>query len=399
LNCTFDELNKVQSEASMVEEYRDLVNKGKEIFKKEIESLLPNVKLGETAGRMTEEELNSLIAHAQQRIEQLNLKLEEQQVLEITHVDTAIEKQRIEDERQANIILTRELEKQLLDFDILKQKLTKELNTVHESDVRHQLSRQAAAHSDHLRGVLKIQEIELRENFEELSNERIREEKTILREKMDEYFNQLKGIKEVLDDRNQYEIEAQQSQQLWLSCQKIVDKFEIKDQECIKLSIDDFKSISEASNGNELIDTTINSIPKEAFEIGLASSEVLRKRFEKVNQICRRVALVDETGGSPYTFFISFLHSLFIFGKSKIYQSSEDIPSDGLSTFIVLDNAAHYLQEGNIDIAVRFVNQLNGESFLRAKDWLNDARLYLETQQALTILLTCASASGLSCLS
>jgi len=218
---------------------------------------------------------------------------------------------------------------------------------------------------------------------------------------MDNYSNQLIGIDQVLDDRSEYENEANRSHTMWLSCQKVIDKFASasKDQQIIKLSSDDFETILIAANGNELIDTTISTIPKEAFEIGLNTPEILQKRFEKVDQICRRVALIDETGGSPYKYFLSYLHSLFIFGKNKIYNNTEEIPSNGLSTFIILDNAAYYLRNGNIELAVKFVNQLSGESLLRAKDWLNDARLYLETEQALNILITCASAAGLGCLS
>jgi len=397
LNCSFDELNKIQSEALLIEEYQDLVSKGKDQFKSEIESLLPNVILGSTDGKLTEEELNSLIAHAQRKIEQLHLKLEEQQALEITHIGNAVEIQQIEDEKQANITLTRELEKQLLDFDIAKQKLVKELNLQHEDDLRQQLSRQASAQFDHLRNVLKVQEIELKENLEEIYNEKIKDGKNVLREKMDDYTNQLKGINEVLDGRSEYEVKALKSQQMWLSCQKVFDKFETKDQVIIKLSHDDFESISKASDGNALVETSLSTIPSEAFDIGVTSPDVLKDRFKKVDQICRRVALIDETGGSPYRYVLSYLHSLFIFGKSKIYDRSEDIPSEGLSTFIIMDNAAYYLDQGNVEQAAKFLNQLKGESFLMAKDWLDDARLYLETKQALTILLTYASASGLGC--
>ena len=98
-------------------EYRDLVKKGREQFRKELEGIMPEVQIKKrigkslkclrcflvvinhlteetgdinimvfilgfcsAGGRMTEEELNSLIAHAHRRIDQLQKQLAEQQV-------------------------------------------------------------------------------------------------------------------------------------------------------------------------------------------------------------------------------------------------------------------------------------------------------------------------------
>merc|ERR1719228_2705580 len=51
----------VQSKASVMEEYKDLVEAGREQFHKEMASIMPDVKLGEKNGKLTEEELNMFI--------------------------------------------------------------------------------------------------------------------------------------------------------------------------------------------------------------------------------------------------------------------------------------------------------------------------------------------------
>jgi hypothetical protein len=71
--------------------------------------------------KLTEEELNSLIAHAHQQIEQLQHQLAEQQALGQKHLDDAIEKQRKEDEHLTNQVLEVELQKQKSQFEIQKQ--------------------------------------------------------------------------------------------------------------------------------------------------------------------------------------------------------------------------------------------------------------------------------------
>ena len=55
-------LDNVQKEAKLVDEYRNLVEEGKQQFQKEIEAILPERKLGNAA--LTEEELNIFMTHA-----------------------------------------------------------------------------------------------------------------------------------------------------------------------------------------------------------------------------------------------------------------------------------------------------------------------------------------------
>lgn len=49
-----------------------------------------------------------------------------------------------------------------------------EVREVMEAEMRTQLRRQAAAHTDHLRDVLKVQEQELREEAQEVRNTPLR---------------------------------------------------------------------------------------------------------------------------------------------------------------------------------------------------------------------------------
>ena len=41
------QLSKAESEARVMQEYRDLVKKGRDQFKKELESITPDIKLGQ----------------------------------------------------------------------------------------------------------------------------------------------------------------------------------------------------------------------------------------------------------------------------------------------------------------------------------------------------------------
>lgn len=52
-----------------------------------------------SAGKLSADDLNSLIAHAHRRIDQLNRELAEQRVREQIHIEVALEQQKLEDQK------------------------------------------------------------------------------------------------------------------------------------------------------------------------------------------------------------------------------------------------------------------------------------------------------------
>lgn len=56
----------------------------------------------------------------------------------------------------------------------------------------------------------------------------------------------------------------------------------------------------------------------------------------------------------------------------------------------------YWIERGNLIQALKYMNLLKGASRYVASDWLKEARLLLETQQATNTLMAHAAASGLS---
>lgn len=52
------------------------------------------------------------------------------------------------------------------------------------------------------------------------------------------------------------------------------------------------------------------------------------------------------------------------------------------------------MERGNLTQALRYMNLLTGASRKVSSEWINEARLLLETQQAVNILLSHASGNG-----
>lgn len=72
-------------------------------------------------GRLTADELNSLIAHAHRRIEQLERRLEKQRTSERTHVEGVLGQQRQEHELLTEERLKQEREKMQDELGVIRQ--------------------------------------------------------------------------------------------------------------------------------------------------------------------------------------------------------------------------------------------------------------------------------------
>ena len=160
-------------------------------------------------------------------------------------------------------------------------------------------------------------------------------------------------------------------------------------------------ALRDATSGDPFILTILESLPAVAVSSrGIQGEGGLKERFGKVKRVCRRVALVPERSGGMGTYALSYLQSLLIVSwrfVGRIARSEdEDRDLGKLDTFEVLERADACLRQGDLDLAVRYVNLLRGVPRRVARDWLRDARSYLETQQAVLLVSEYMAALNIS---
>lgn len=403
LNKRQNEVIKVESESRVMSKYKDLVEKGKEQFKKELESLMPDVKIGK-GRKLSDEELNALLAHAYRRIEQIQKELAHQQAMETQRIQQALSDQRDEDELITQARVKQEREKMLDEFTLEKDKWEADAQVQFEIELRRNLARQAAAHSEHVQEMLRLQEDKLTKSFEHELHMRIIEDRKRFETELSGWTARLRGIEAAVQARADIELKAREAQELWLACVALNGVIRVGNEgaatweEQLKPLEKEVDTVFFAAKNNPFVCLVLESIPEKAVKRGVYTEENLKERFNKVSRVARRVALIDETGGSLGKYFLSYLQSLFVFSTVYAKDNADSVDLNKLDTFQIVSHAKYWLERNDIEQALRFMNQLTGESRRVAADWIEEARLLLETRQATYTLMAFASSTGLGTL-
>ena len=175
-----------------------------------------------------------------------------------------------------------------------------------EAEVRGQLKRQAAAHTEHLADVVSKREAEVTKAWQtKLFDEIIKEKDRHLKE-LAAAKGKVVGLERSVTERSDAERKTVSAHRLWLACNSLqrvlrVGKANAGDfDEQIEPLDKHMAAISLAGSDNAYVEVVLSSLKDDPVysERGVYTEQALRFRFNKVSKVAKRVALVGENGGS-----------------------------------------------------------------------------------------------------
>ncbi|KAI9292819.1 hypothetical protein K502DRAFT_367268 [Neoconidiobolus thromboides FSU 785] len=143
--------------------------------------------------------------------------------------------------------------------------------------------------------------------------------------------------------------------------------------------IEELRYIQSISQCTPLVAEVINSLDELVAMRGLLNFNSLKQRFEKVSEEVSSSALVKENAGF-FGHLSSYILTTFLFNKQGLVEGN-DVEA-------VIARCQYYLNQNDLDLAARELNQLKGWPKKLAEDWILEAKNRLEFEQAVEVLKT-----------
>lgn len=388
------------------EKYWDKVERARKNFSEELEILFPNIDISKKKLSVSPEELDLFVLHVYANVLFYQKELAKMETILQAKVEQAVEAAKrggLEPLTVAQICEAVEQEKRRLTACFQQQvlKLRKEA----EAELREQLKRQSQAFNDHLNEAIKIREIEIERLLSRKFDEQLEEERCRFKMQLSAMIGRLHGLDEGIKARNDADQSSKQAQVLWSACQALIRAIRAgcpgvpwKDQ--IRPLEPEVNAVVKAAAPNdELVSAVIDGIPKEAKERGVYPEDALRERFLKVEKVARAVDLVPSEGAALPIHILSYIQSLLLIKSASPIPAAElndeKVDFKKLNTNDILQRARYWLDRGDFAQALKYLNLLQGAPRCVAKQWMDEARILLETQQAANTLMAHAASSGL----
>ncbi|XP_069363126.1 LOW QUALITY PROTEIN: MICOS complex subunit Mic60-like [Maniola hyperantus] len=382
------------SQSVLSDRYWNKLPQARKAYKEELQMMFPGLDLSsrqlETRGIPT-----FLLMYTLKQIQYLQNEIAELQTIRELKINRAIEchdEKAIIEAKVEDMIKRERLEKER-EF----QKKSLEVQAEANRKLKEQMKKQFEIQQEVSQDRLAKKEKEVMGRFSRSVSEQVEKERVTFKKELAAMAGKLQAIEQTLKQRAKAEAEARRSQSLWAAAEALHAATRRSTPET-KLD-NEIKALETAGKDDKLVQTVLKGINPEVREKGIVTEKTLRDRFDTVEKTAAKVALVGRDGASLPVYFLSWLQSKLIFQKLAEIPKDEldNQPTDfsKLDTFDIIQRARYHMDHGNLSIALRYVNLLQGAPRAIAKPWSDAARRHLEIKQAAEAVMAHASVSGL----
>jgi len=210
--------------------------------------------------------------------------------------------------------------------------------------------------------VKKTEEVvQIMQQYEQKHQERLAE--------LDQLANQLKEHEKILQQASAREKLIHQTYQLQEAYRALSQT--VQQGRPFSAELD---NVLKTSGEQDIVKQSIHSLPENVSKVGIPTVDQLRNDFKRVVPEGRRLELLRESKDNSWTKVLSVI--------SAPTSGSEK----SLITGDVFARAEFYLERGNVESALRELQELRGPSANLVEPWIYQAKQHLMTQQAIEIL-------------
>lgn len=388
---------------SVAQKFWKKVEDTRKFFNDDLTILFPKIRTRDKHLKMSDEEIALLLSHLYQSI-----LYYQKEFSKVDNVRTSKFKQTVEElqtgkKNVVDAMIEAEMENELRKLQLNNEKKELAVMSDFEKMSHIQLKRQAEAQREYLKDLLAWKEVEVERSMLSGLDDKLDEIRSSFKLEVAGMTGRMKGFNvdektSTKDSKNQ-----QQAQVLWSACQTLLTALNSATnnrpwtQQLHPLQAEISAIVKAADGKDELVNVVVASIPKKAINRGVYSKEALKERFIKVKQLATRLAQVTDGGAPAFLLFLSLIQSFFIFKSSDPIPieevTNEPIDPTEFTTYDILQRAKYWLERDDLELSIRYMNLLQGAPKSIAKDWIEEAITFLETQQAADTLLAHASSA------
>ncbi|XP_023947252.2 MICOS complex subunit Mic60 isoform X3 [Bicyclus anynana] len=382
------------AKAVLSDRYWSKVDQARQTYKEELQMLFPGLDL---SARQLElkGDTDLLLIYTIKQIQFLQNEIAELQTIRDLKIARAIE---CHDEKaiiEAKVEDT--INRERLEKEKEYHKKSLEIQAEANRKLKEQLKKQFEIQQEVLQERLARKEKEVLGRFSRSVSEQVERERVTFKKELAAMAGKLQAIEQTLKQRAKAEAEARRSQSLWAAAEAL---HAATRRTCEETKLDnEIKALEAAGKDDKLVQTVLKGITPEVREKGILTEKTLRDKFDTLEKSAAKVALIGREGATLPLYFLSWLQSKLLFQKlaeiPKDELDNKPIDFSKLDTFDIIQRARYHMDHGNLSIALRYVNLLQGAPRAVAKPWSDAARRHLEIKQAAEAVMAHASVSGL----
>ncbi|KAG7297310.1 hypothetical protein JYU34_019271 [Plutella xylostella] len=394
--------------AAAVDKYWKNIEQVMRSYVHEVETLYPGLQYDSPKPQIPKDgNVDLLLYHAARYVKSLREQLQVANQSMGDRVDRALQSLPGDKKARDNKV-DASVKKKMREIDTDFAAKLKKMKEDHDKELKAMLQKRQEDFEECVDKKVEEQEQILQEEMNQKIEEALQAEREVLQKELDEMAAKVKVVEEGTKEKLQGSQQSGRSGRLYRSGAALLAATrQARRRAAVASEISDLESAAGLSDEGEgegeneadkLMLAVVGAIPARVRSEGVATETSLRERYDRMERIALRVALVDSTGGPLPVYVMSYLQSLFLFMKLNTIPKcelevnpEEPVPSD-LDTFDLLQRARFWMNSNNIPNALRYVDALKGASRTAANPWYEDAKDHVETRQAAEAIMAYAKA-------